>query len=53
VVAGPLAGAFGTSAVLTAGAILVAALTAAVLLVPEVRNMQRHAVSPVRPEEAR
>jgi MFS family permease len=53
VVAGPLAGAFGTSAVLIAGAILVAALTAAVLLVPEVRDMRRHAVSPVRPEEVR
>ena len=46
VVAGPLACAFGTSAVLTAGAILVVLLTAAVLLVPEVRNMQRQAVSP-------
>lgn len=52
-VAGPLAGAFGTSAVLAAGAILVVVLTAAVLLVPEVRNMQRQAVSPGRPEEAR
>jgi MFS family permease len=53
VVAGPLAGAFGTSAVLIAGAILVAALTAAVLLVPEVRGMRRQVVSPVRPEEVR
>jgi MFS family permease len=53
VVAGPLAGAYGTSAVLTAGAILVVLLTAAVLLVPEVRNMQRQAVSPGRPEEVR
>jgi MFS family permease len=53
VVAGPLAGAFGTSAVLIAGAILVAALTAAVLLVPEVRGMRRQAVSPARPEEVR
>jgi hypothetical protein len=51
--AGPLAGAYGTSAVLTAGAILVLLLTAAVLLVPEVRNMQRRAVSPGQPEEAR
>jgi MFS family permease len=49
VVAGPLAASFGTSAVLTAGAILVVLLTAAVLLVPEVRNMQRQAVSPGRP----
>ena len=48
VVAGPLAASFGTSAVLTAGAVLVAALTAAVLLVPEVRNMQRQPVSPDR-----
>jgi len=53
VVAGPLAGAYGTSAVLAAGAILVVLLTAAVLLVPEVRNMQRQAVSPGRPEEVR
>ena len=53
VVAGPLAGAFGTSAVLTAGAILVVLLTAAVLLVPEVRNMQRQAVSPGQPGEVR
>jgi MFS family permease len=45
-VAGPLAASFGTSAVLTAGAILVVLLTAAVLLVPEVRNMQRQPVSP-------
>ena len=45
-VAGPLAASFGTSAVLTAGAILVVLLTAAVLLVPEVRNMQRQPISP-------
>jgi predicted MFS family arabinose efflux permease len=45
-VAGPLAASFGTSAVLTAGAILIVLLTAAVLLVPEVRNMQRQPVSP-------
>ena len=45
-VAGPLAASFGTSAVLTAGAILVVLLTAAVLLVPEVRNMQRQAGQP-------
>ena len=47
-VAGPLAASFGTSAVLTAGAILVVLLAAAVLLVPEVRNMQRQPVSPDR-----
>ena len=47
-VAGPLAASFGTSAVLTAGAILIVLLTAAVLLVPEVRNMQRQPVSPDR-----
>jgi MFS family permease len=46
VVAGPLAASFGTSAVLAAGAILVVLLTAAVLLVPEVRNMQRQPASP-------
>ena len=43
-----LAASFGTSAVLIAGAILVVLLTAAVLLVPEVRNMQRQPVSPDR-----
>ena len=48
-VAGPLAASFGTSAVLTAGAVRIVLLTAAVLLVPEVRNMQRQAVSPGRP----
>jgi hypothetical protein len=47
-VAGPLAASFGTAAVLTAGAILVVLLAAAVLLVPEVRNMQRQPVSPDR-----
>jgi predicted MFS family arabinose efflux permease len=45
-VAGPLAASFGTSAVLAAGAILVVLLTAVVLLVPEVRNMQRQPASP-------
>jgi MFS family permease len=44
--AGPLAASFGTSAVLAAGAILVVLLTAVVLLVPEVRNMQRQPASP-------
>ena len=46
VVAGPLAASFGTSAVLVAAAVLVVLLTATVLLVPEVRNMQRQPVSP-------
>jgi MFS family permease len=40
VVAGPLAGAFGTRAVLVAGAIVVG-LTIAVLCVPEVRHLER------------
>lgn len=43
VVAGPLASSFGTGPVLVAGAVLVAALTGAVLLVPEVRLLQRQA----------
>ncbi len=42
-VAGPLAGSFGTPAVLAAGAILIVALTAAVLLVPDVRHLERKA----------
>jgi hypothetical protein len=50
VVAGPAANAFGTPAVLTAGGILIVLLTAAVLLIPEVRNMRRH--MPVRPDQA-
>ncbi|MGI8451347.1 MAG: MFS transporter [Streptosporangiaceae bacterium] len=41
VVAGPLAGAFGTPSVLAAGAILIVVLTIAVLCVPEVRNLER------------
>jgi MFS family permease len=48
-VAGPLAASFGTSGILTAGAVVIVLLTAAVLLVPEVRNMQRQAVSLGRP----
>ena len=40
-VAGPLAGAFGTRAVLAAGAILIVVLTIAVLCVPEVRHLER------------
>ncbi|MEV5704954.1 MFS transporter [Actinoallomurus sp. NPDC052274] len=41
VAAGPAADAFGVRAVLAAGAILIAVLTAATLLVPEVRGMRR------------
>jgi transmembrane secretion effector len=40
-VAGPLASAFGASAILAAGGILIVLLTAAVLFVPEVRHMRR------------
>ncbi len=40
-VAGPLAAAFGISTVLVAGGLLIAALTLAVLLVPEVRQLRR------------
>ena len=40
-VAGPVAEAFGAPAVLAAGGILIVLLTAAVLLVPEVRHIQR------------
>ena len=41
VVAGPAANAFGTSAVLTTAGLLIVVLTGAVLLIPEVRQMQR------------
>ena len=47
VVAGPLAGVFGTTAVLNVGGALVFVLTAAVLLVPEVRHLRRQ--PPARP----
>ena len=53
VVAGPLASSFGTGPVLLAGAVLVAALTGAVLLVPEVRQLQRQAVRPQPPGKVR
>jgi MFS family permease len=53
VVAGPLASSFGTGPVLLAGAVLVAALTGAVLLVPEVRQLQRQAVRPRPPGKVR
>lgn len=39
--AGPLAGVFGTGVVLTAGGLVIIALTIAVLCVPEVRSMRR------------
>ena len=39
--AGPLAAAFGTPAVLSAGGLVIIALTVAVLAVPEVRSMRR------------
>jgi len=48
--AGPAASAFGTPAVLAAGGILIVLLTAAVLLIPDVRNVRRHV--PVRPGQA-
>jgi MFS family permease len=41
VIAGPLAAAFGTSAVLVAGGVLVAVLPVLVLLIPEVRQLRR------------
>jgi len=44
--AGPLADAFGPRAVLTVGAVLVIALTAAVLFVPEVRHLTRASAPP-------
>src|SRR5215471_8772026 len=52
-VAGPAAGAFGVPAVLTAGGILIVLLTAAVLLIPEVRNLRRHLPAAPRPRPAR
>jgi MFS family permease len=45
-IAGPLAAAFGTAAVLTAGGALVVLLPLLVLLVPEVRHLRRR--SPAR-----
>ena len=51
VVAGPLASSFGTSAVLVAGAIAIAVLTAAVLFVPEVRHLERHGARPPPPPD--
>jgi MFS family permease len=51
-VAGPAAGVFGAPAVLAAGAVLIVALTAGVLLVPEVRRLRRQVrTSPVQPSK--
>jgi hypothetical protein len=41
-VAGPLADDFGTSGVLVVGGALIVVLTAAVLIIPEVRKLRRH-----------
>jgi MFS family permease len=49
-VAGPLAGSFGTRAVLAAGAVAIVLLSAAVLLVPEVRHLERQL--PCGPDKA-
>lgn len=46
VVAAPLASFFGTSAVLTFGGLIIAALTTVVLSVPEIRNMRRRPPDP-------
>jgi hypothetical protein len=48
VIAGPLAGAYGTRAVLVAGGVLVVALTAATLFIPEVRHMRRRLAASAR-----
>jgi hypothetical protein len=48
-VAGPAGNVFGIPAVLAAGGILILLLTAAVLLIPEVRNMQRQLPAPLSP----
>jgi hypothetical protein len=47
-IAGPLAATFGTSAVLAAGGAIVVLLPILVLLVPEVRHMQRNTPDPLR-----
>jgi hypothetical protein len=48
-IAGPLAAAFGTSAVLTASGVLVIFLPLFVLLLPEVRHVQRQQPAPASP----
>jgi MFS family permease len=45
-IAGPLAAAFGTAAVLTAGGVLIVLLPLLVLLVPEVRHLRRRPPAP-------
>jgi MFS family permease len=45
-IAGPLAAAFGTSAVLTAGGALVVVLPLLVILLPEIRNIRRQPPAP-------
>jgi MFS family permease len=52
VVAGPLAVAFGAGTILLAGGTLVVALTVAVLLVPEVRQLRRQPPAPAGPARA-
>jgi MFS family permease len=49
VVAGPAANAFGASAVLTAGGLLIVLLTVTVLSIPEVRRMRRRGTRSPRP----
>jgi hypothetical protein len=48
--AGPLAGIFGVPAVLAAGGIVIVLLTAAVLLVPDVRHIQRQDAATEQPD---
>lgn len=48
-IAGPLAAAFGTSAVLNAAGALVVVLPLLVLLLPEIRNIRRQQPAPTRP----
>jgi hypothetical protein len=43
-VAGPLAAAFGTAVVMTAGGALIAILPLLILLVPDVRRMRRRVI---------
>jgi MFS family permease len=48
VAAGPLAAAYGTSAVLITGGVLILALTGVVLFLPEVRHLQRRLPAPAK-----
>jgi len=45
-IAGPLATAFGASAVLTVGGVLIVVITLPVLCVPEVRHLRRKVAGP-------